>query len=82
MLTQMNNKNHVTIPKDIVTNLGLKIGDKFEVFEKDGLICFMPVTVYPKSYVDKLEAIVAETKTELESFEPKACDDIDELITI
>jgi antitoxin component of MazEF toxin-antitoxin module len=68
------------MPKEIVVNMGLKDGDKFEVFEKDGLICFMPVVVYPKAYIEELEAIAAETKAEYERGEIKGFTNMDELI--
>jgi hypothetical protein len=68
------------MPKEIVVNMGLKDGDKFEVFEKDGMICFLPVAVYPKSYVDKLKSIVEKTKADVASGETKGFTDIDSLI--
>jgi bifunctional DNA-binding transcriptional regulator/antitoxin component of YhaV-PrlF toxin-antitoxin module len=80
MVSEMRARSQVTMPKEIVVNMGLKYGDKFEVFEKDGLICFMPVVVYPKSYVEELEAIAAETKAEYERGEIKGFTNMDELI--
>jgi bifunctional DNA-binding transcriptional regulator/antitoxin component of YhaV-PrlF toxin-antitoxin module len=76
----MRSRSQITMPKDIVINMGLKDGDKFEVFEKDGMICFMPVAVYPKAYVDKLKIIASETRTEYDSGEIKGFTDINELI--
>jgi bifunctional DNA-binding transcriptional regulator/antitoxin component of YhaV-PrlF toxin-antitoxin module len=69
------------MPKEIVLNMGLKDGDKFEVFEKDGMICFMPVAVYPKAYVDKLKNIAAEAKSDYETGEAKGFTDINALIS-
>ncbi|MDR0947585.1 MAG: AbrB/MazE/SpoVT family DNA-binding domain-containing protein [Ruminococcus sp.] len=80
MLSEMRSRSQVTMPKEIVGSMGLKDGDKFEVFEKDGMICFMPVAVYPKSYIEKLEAIADETMEDYKSGKIKAYTDIDELI--
>jgi bifunctional DNA-binding transcriptional regulator/antitoxin component of YhaV-PrlF toxin-antitoxin module len=80
MLSEMRARSQVTMPKEIVSHFGLKDGDKFEVFEKNGLICFLPVVVYPRSYVKKLERIAAETKKEFESGEIKGYTNMDELI--
>jgi bifunctional DNA-binding transcriptional regulator/antitoxin component of YhaV-PrlF toxin-antitoxin module len=80
MLSEMRSRSQITMPKDIVVNMGLKDGDKFEVFEKDGMICFMPVAIYPKAYVDKLKVIASETKSEYDSGEIKGFSDIESLI--
>jgi AbrB family looped-hinge helix DNA binding protein len=80
MLSEMRARSQITMPKEIVVNLGLKDGDKFEVFEKDGMICFMPVAVYPKPYVDKLKAIADKTKKEYETGEITGFNNVGELI--
>ncbi|MDR0975217.1 MAG: AbrB/MazE/SpoVT family DNA-binding domain-containing protein [Ruminococcus sp.] len=80
MLSEMRARSQVTMPKEIVVSLGLKDGDKFEVFEKDGMICFMPVAVYPKSYVEKLKTIADKAVGEFESGEIKGYTNMDELI--
>ncbi len=54
MLAELRTKSQITLPKETVSSLGLSEGDKLEVFERDGIICMMPVVVYPKSYIDKL----------------------------
>ncbi len=48
MLAELRTKSQVTIPKEVVTKLGIKEGDKLDVVEKDGVIQLIPVVVYPK----------------------------------
>lgn len=54
MLAEFRAKSQITIPKELVDKLGLSEGDKLEIYEKDGMICIMPVVVYPKKYLDEL----------------------------
>ena len=54
MIAELRPKSQITIPKQLVNSLGLSTGDKLEIFENDGMICIMPVVVYPKGYVDKI----------------------------
>jgi AbrB family looped-hinge helix DNA binding protein len=76
----MRSRSQVTIPKEIVDELKLKSGDRFEVFVKDGMICFMPVAVYPKVYVDTLKSIAAETVSQYNAGNESGINDIDALI--
>ena len=62
MLTELRTKAQITIPKEIVTKLGLSEGDKLDIYENDGIICIMPVTVYPKKYVDALRSEVEQVR--------------------
>ena len=52
--------NRQPIPREIVSELNLTEGDKFEAFVKNGTIFLIPVAVYPKSYVSALEKAAAE----------------------
>jgi len=54
VLTELRPKAQITIPKEYVDKLGLAPGDKMEIYEQDGVICIVPVVVYPKGYVEKL----------------------------
>ena len=65
MMAELRTKSQITIPKGIVTKLGLAQGDKFDVFERDGVIHLVPVAVYPKQYVDELEKEVAVVRARL-----------------
>jgi len=60
MLIEMQEKSRITLPSELVHNLGIKQGDTFEVMEKDGGIFLCPVVVYPKKTLEKLAAIIEE----------------------
>lgn len=79
MLAELRNKSQITIPKEIVAQLGLSEGDKLEVYEQDGVICLMPVAVYPKKYVDELESEIADIKADIASGKQPIFDNIDSL---
>ena len=79
MLAELRQKAQVTIPKELVDKLGLTVGDKFDVFDENGTICFMPVAVYPKQYLAELREEIEETKNKIASGEQPVFDDIDAL---
>ena len=79
MLAELRAKSQVTIPKELVDKLGLSEGDKLEFYEQDGIICAMPVTVYPKKYLDLLREEVEETKVKISSGEQPVFDNLDAL---
>jgi AbrB family looped-hinge helix DNA binding protein len=55
MITELRTKSQITIPKNIVSKLDLKEGDKLEIYEEDGIIRIVPVMVYPVGYVEGLK---------------------------
>ena len=79
MLAELRTKSQITIPKEIVSSLGLSEGDKLEIFEKDGLICLMPVVVYPKKLVDDLHDEINELKEGIKSGKKPVFSSIDSL---
>ena len=79
MLAELRQKSQVTIPKEIVSKLGLSEGDKFDVFEKDGIICLVPVVVYPKKYLDELKEEIQDVKEKLASGEQPVFDNVEAL---
>lgn len=79
MLAELRQKSQVTIPKEIVTKLGLTEGDKLEIFEKDGTIYIMPVMVYPKKYLDELQTEIKAVKSKIASGEQPVFDTVDAL---
>lgn len=79
MLTELRRKSQVTIPKDIITKLGLSEGDTLDIYEKDGAICIMPVMVYPKKYMDDLRKEIDDVKAKLASGEQPVFDSVDAL---
>ena len=54
MLAELRSRSQITIPAEIIKNLGISEGDKFEIMEKDGGIFLCPVVIYPK---EKLMAL-------------------------
>lgn len=54
MIVELSKKSQITIPKAIVKSLNLKVGNKFEIYEKNGVITMIPVVVYPKGYINDL----------------------------
>jgi len=79
MLTELRAKSQITIPKELVDRLGLSIGDKLDIYEKDGLLCIMPVVVYPKKYLDELHDEIEAAKAKISSGEQPVFDSVDEL---
>lgn len=79
MLVEMRGRSQITIPSEIVKNLGIKEGDQFEVIEKDGGIFLCPVVIYPKKEMIRIARLIKETETEYKSGELKAYDDIDKM---
>lgn len=64
MLTELRRKSQVTIPKGIVTKLNLKEGDNLEIYEKDGEIRIVPVSVYPIGYIEGLKKEIERLRKE------------------
>jgi AbrB family looped-hinge helix DNA binding protein len=62
MLAEMKERSQVTIPKSIVNELGLEVGDRFEVITDQGEIHLVPVVVYPKAKIKKLEELAARAE--------------------
>ena len=79
MLAELRSKAQVTIPKELVDRLGLSEGDKFDVFENNGTICFMPVAVYPKQVLAELREEIKETKNQIASGKQPIFSNIDAL---
>ena len=77
MISELIAKSQITIPKDLVDKLGLSEGDKLEIYEKDGIICIMPVVVYPKKYLDELREEIEITKFKIASGEIPVFDSVD-----
>ncbi|MCD8295153.1 MAG: AbrB/MazE/SpoVT family DNA-binding domain-containing protein [Clostridia bacterium] len=80
MITVLRAKAQITVPKEIVFQLGLETGDKLDVFVKDGMICMVPVAVYPKQYIDKLMSEVEDIKAKIASGEQPVFDSVDAML--
>ena len=80
MIAELRAKSQVTIPKPLIAKLGLSAGDKLEIFEDKGMICIMPVVVYPKGYVDKILDDVEKIKRDVKAELQPVFDNVDDLI--
>ena len=80
MLAELSHKAQITIPKEIITKLGLSEGDKLDIIEKDGTICIMPVAVYPKKYLSELQEELSDVKAKISSGEQPLFDNVDALL--
>lgn len=58
MLVEMRARSQITLPNEIIKNLGISEGDKFEVEERDGGVFLCPVVVYPKAKIEQLAKII------------------------
>lgn len=79
MLSELRAKSQITIPKELVDKLGLSEGDKLEIYERDGIICIIPVVVYPKKYIDELRDEIETTKLKIKYGEQPLFDNVDAL---
>lgn len=79
MLVDLRQKSQITLPKEIVTKLGLSEGDKLDVFEKEGTIYMMPVVVYPKKYLNEIREEIDKAKASVLSGEQPVFDTVDSL---
>ena len=80
MIAELRPKSQVTIPKQLINSLGLSTGDKLEIFENKGMICIMPVVVYPKGYVDKILEDMEMIRQNVANGNQPVFNDIDDLI--
>jgi AbrB family looped-hinge helix DNA binding protein len=79
MLAELRGKSQITIPKEVVSKLGIKEGDKLEITEKDGVIQLIPVVVYPKKFVDELKTEINDVKAKVKAGSQPVFDSIDSL---
>ena len=79
MLIEMRGRSQITIPAEMVKNLGIKEGDQFEAIEKDGGIFLCPVVVYPKKEMIRIAKLIKETDADYKSGKLKTYDDVDKM---
>jgi len=79
MIVELRKKSQITLPKEIVKELNLLEGDKFEVNIKNGIIALELVAIYPKEYLRKLESEIQVLK-ESQDFKNDSFDNIDDLM--
>ena len=66
MLTALSVKSQITLPKPLVDKLGVYVGDSFDIYEKEGVICLTPAanakkSNWPKELVEYQNLIDNET---------------------
>ena len=70
MIIELRKKSQLTLPKEIVKQLNLLEGDKFEVSIENGVIKLEPIVVYSKQYIKKLSTEIQILREEVsESYE-------------
>lgn len=79
MLAELRQKSQITIPKEIVEQLGLNEGDKLEIYVNDGMICIMPVAVYPKKYLEELRGEISAVRENIAEGKQPLFDNVDAL---
>ena len=79
MITELRSKSQITLPKSIVSSLGISKGDKLEIFEKDGMICIVPVVVYPKKYLNELQDEINQLKENINNGKQPIFDNLEAL---
>ena len=65
MIIELRKKSQITIPKEIISSLGLVEGNHLDVSIKDGQIVLEPVAIYSKEYVEGLEKLVQKAKKDV-----------------
>jgi len=79
LLIEVRGRSQITIPSEIIKNLGIKEGDQLDVVEKDGGIFLCPVVVYSKAEMVRIAQLVKETDAEYKSGKLKAYEDVDKM---
>ena len=79
MIIELRKKSQITLPKEIVKELNLQEGDKFEVTIENGCIRFEPVSIYPKEYIMKLAEEIKVLREDVK-FEWDGFTNVDDLL--
>lgn len=67
MLAELKEYSQITIPSEIIRNLGISKGDKFDIIEKDGGIFLCPVVVYPKNKLSRIAKLIKASERDTEN---------------
>ena len=79
MFAELRQMSLISIPKEIVDQLGLNEGDKLEIYVNDGMICIMPVAVYPKKYLEELRGEISAVRENIAEGKQPLFDNVDAL---
>lgn len=80
MVIELREKSQVTIPSSIIKSLELHVGDQFDVLEKDGMICLVPVVTYPKKFVNELKEEVSKLEKDIKHGSTQGYENIIDLL--
>ena len=80
MVIELREKSQITIPSSIIKSLKLHVGDQFDVLEKDGMICLVPVVTYPKKYVNELKEEVNKLEKDIKNGSAQGYENLVDLI--
>ena len=79
MISLLDSKSQVKIPDSIISSMGLREGDKFEIFEDNGIIRLIPVVVYPEDYISKINDEICNLKENIKAGTQPVFDNVDDL---
>ena len=82
MITTLRKRAQFTLPHQVVKELDLREGDKFEVTCRYGEIVLTPVAIYPTEYIDELKKEVDEMREKISSGEKQQIIDDEDLFEI
>jgi len=81
LLTELRKRSQVTIPKEIIKQLGLKEGEKLQMSVEKGKIVIKPVVVIAKDeqwiWTKEMQGTIAEGRKDSRGGKLKAYEDID-----
>ncbi|MBS4023617.1 MAG: AbrB/MazE/SpoVT family DNA-binding domain-containing protein [Dethiobacter sp.] len=82
-LTKLRNRSQVTLPKEVVKALNLKIGDDLKVEVKSGRVVITPIAVIPKeelwAWKPEIREAIIEGQKEARTGKLKAYESLDEM---
>ena len=76
----LRSNSQITIPAPVISSLGLKEGDKLEIFADNGKISMIPVAVYPDDYVEQIRREAEKLRDNIKSGKQPVFNSIDDLI--
>ncbi len=84
-LTKLRNRAQLTLPKEVVKTLDLKVGDDLQVEVKSGRIVITPVAVIPKdelwAWKPEIREAIMEGRKEARTAKLKAYESLDEMFS-
>jgi len=79
MISVLGSKSQVKIPESIISSMGLREGDKFEIFEDNGIIRMIPVVIYSENYISKINDEIHDLKENIKAGKQPVFNNVDDL---